>query len=282
MPHRQLLPGLRTTGPALLALLALVVLAGCQGPAGNERPDDAASREQADPPAEPPAASPGKASVGGPNPDDGAPAGVPADAQAATVSRVVDGDTIWARPQQPGGRLPPDAEHKIRLLEYDAPEDTSTTECGGPEATAALERLIPVGSTVHLEADEEDTDRYGRFLRYAYTDDGDMVNLRMVQRGHGEAVLYEPNDAHIERMRRAEREAKEAGRGMWGPSCGRGGPAESAQPPDGDCDASYPGVCIPPPPPDLDCPDVDHTGFRVVGDDPHGFDGNHDGEGCET
>jgi hypothetical protein len=50
----------------------------------------------------------------------------------------------------------------------------------------------------------------------------------------------------------------------------------------GNCDPSYPTVCIPPPPPDLDCADVPYTNFTVVGDDPHGFDGDNDGVGCET
>ena len=47
------------------------------------------------------------------------------------------------------------------------------------------------------------------------------------------------------------------------------------------CDPSYVGVCIPPPPPDLDCGNVPHRGFRVVGADPHRFDRDHDGIGCE-
>jgi micrococcal nuclease len=41
-------------------------------------------------------------------------------------------------------------------------------------------------------------------------------------------------------------------------------------------------VCIPPAPPDLDCPDIPHRRFTVVGDDPHGFDGDRDGIGCES
>jgi len=53
-------------------------------------------------------------------------------------------------------------------------------------------------------------------------------------------------------------------------------------PPPSRCDASYPTVCIPPPPPDLDCADVPYSDFRVVGRDPHGFDGDGDGVGCET
>jgi hypothetical protein len=50
----------------------------------------------------------------------------------------------------------------------------------------------------------------------------------------------------------------------------------------GGCDPSYPGVCIPPPPPDLDCDQVPFTNFAVRPPDPHGFDGDGDGVGCET
>lgn len=49
-----------------------------------------------------------------------------------------------------------------------------------------------------------------------------------------------------------------------------------------DCDQSYPDVCIPSPPPDLDCRDITHRNFTVTGDDPHGFDGDADGIGCEA
>jgi len=48
-----------------------------------------------------------------------------------------------------------------------------------------------------------------------------------------------------------------------------------------DCDPSYPDVCIAPPPPDLDCPDTPFANFRVIGSDPHHFDADHDGIGCE-
>ena len=48
------------------------------------------------------------------------------------------------------------------------------------------------------------------------------------------------------------------------------------------CDPSYPDFCIPPPPPDLDCADVaPNYNFTVLPPDPHGFDGNKDGIGCE-
>lgn len=49
------------------------------------------------------------------------------------------------------------------------------------------------------------------------------------------------------------------------------------------CDfTSYPDFCIPIPPPNLNCDDVDGTDFTVFPPDPHGFDRDKDGEGCET
>jgi len=48
------------------------------------------------------------------------------------------------------------------------------------------------------------------------------------------------------------------------------------------CDPSCPDVCIPPPPPDLDCEDIPYRNFRVLPPDPHHFDADGDGIGCET
>ena len=48
------------------------------------------------------------------------------------------------------------------------------------------------------------------------------------------------------------------------------------------CDPYYPDFCIPPPPPDLDCGDIPQKNFTVLQPDPHGFDGNKDGVGCES
>jgi hypothetical protein len=63
-------------------------------------------------------------------------------------------------------------------------------------------------------------------------------------------------------------------------------PAGPPPPPSGNCHPSYPMVCIPPPPPDLDCADIQFDNVRVRWDvadpDPHHFDGNRDGVGCES
>jgi hypothetical protein len=57
-------------------------------------------------------------------------------------------------------------------------------------------------------------------------------------------------------------------------------PQTSAQ--DDNCDSSYPDVCIPPYPPDLNCPDVADKDFSVLPPDPRGFDRDADGNGCKT
>jgi len=48
------------------------------------------------------------------------------------------------------------------------------------------------------------------------------------------------------------------------------------------CDESYPTLCIEAPPPDLDCNEIEYSHFEVIGDDPHGFDADKDGIGCES
>ena len=47
------------------------------------------------------------------------------------------------------------------------------------------------------------------------------------------------------------------------------------------CDSAYPSGCIARPPPDLDFKDISAKNFEVRSPDPHNFDGDSDGIGCE-
>ena len=49
-----------------------------------------------------------------------------------------------------------------------------------------------------------------------------------------------------------------------------------------ECDPSYPTICLPSPPPDLDCPQIPYQDFAVVPPDPHGLDADEDRIGCES
>ncbi|HEX2053246.1 MAG TPA: thermonuclease family protein [Actinomycetota bacterium] len=238
----------------------------------------------------------------------GRPAGVPAEAQEATVVRHVDGDTFWAE----GGTLPPGTSSRVRLLEVDTPESTTQTDCYGPDASAFTRAELPIGSKVYLLADRGDTDRFGRFLRYAWKSNGEFFNEKLARQGFARAVLIAPNDRYIGVMRSAESEARSARRGLWG-ACGAAAAAAPAPPPprppaapaaprppappapdamqppaaQTGCHPSYPDFCVAPPPPDLDCADIGRQ-LTVRQPDPHRLDGQPgqagepDGVGCES
>jgi micrococcal nuclease len=143
----------------------------------------------------------------------------PADVERARVASHVDGDTIRLVGEAGSDLLAPDEETSVRLLEIDTPEVArpgSPGECYADEASAALRRMLPVGALVLVAPDEEVLDPYGRTLLYLWTADGEFVNLRLVRRGYAKAVLYEPNDEYIERMRRGESRARALNRGLWG------------------------------------------------------------------
>jgi micrococcal nuclease len=234
-----------------------------------------------------------------PPPAPSRPAGVPAEAQLATVTRHVDGDTLWLE----GGTLPPAATSSVRLLEIDSPESGVAYSS---EATNFLKQELPIGATVYLLADRGDTDRFGRYLRYLWKQNGEFFNEKAVRQGFAKAVLIAPNDRFIAQIRAAEADAKAARRGMWAapiappvapppvaprPPAPSPAPAPAPQPAPpaarGDCDPSYPDYCIPPNSPDLDCGDIRRS-LTVLPPDPHRLDGmpgqagEPDGIGCES
>jgi micrococcal nuclease len=153
---------------------------------------------------------------------------------------------------------------------------------------ARLWRLIRClqveGKIVRLEQDISETDRYGRLLRYVYVGDV-FVNAELVRQGLAQVSTYPPDVKYQDVFLQLQREARAAGRGLWSGACAVF-PTPTAPsviaPSNGNCDPSYPDVCIPPYPPDLDCGQIPYRRFRVVGADPHRFDGDKDGIGCES
>lgn len=129
----------------------------------------------------------------------------------ATVTRVVDGDTIQVRV---GG-----GDEKIRLIGIDTPETHGPgglRECFGAEATRRAQDLLPTGTKVRLVRDIEPRDRYGRLLAYVYRiADGLFVNLALAAEGYAATLAYPPNVAHAKDLDAATRAARGAGRGLW-------------------------------------------------------------------
>jgi micrococcal nuclease len=130
---------------------------------------------------------------------------------SATVTDVVDGDTI---------RI--DGGTPVRLIGVDTPEVDGpyrAEECFGPAASRRTKELIPVGTAVRLVFDVDRRDRFDRLLAYVYrVSDGRFVNASLVRDGYATAFTVPPNVRYAERFRRLQREARAAGRGLWG-SC---------------------------------------------------------------
>lgn len=189
--------------------------------------------------------------------------------ELATVTAVIDGDTIEVSVNG--------ASYRVRYIGMDTPE---TGDVCGSEAKAANAALV-AGQTVRMVKDVSETDRYGRLLRYVYVGDT-FVNGALVAGGWAQAVDYPPDTAMSGLLHSLT--AQGAGRGCALVAAPL--PTEPVRAPDpipvGNCDPSYPTVCIPPPPPDLDCGDIPYRRFQVLPPDPHRFDGDHDGVGCES
>lgn len=148
-----------------------------------------------------------------------APAGeTPAAAEAATVVRVIDGDTIRVRIDG--------ATDLVRLLGIDTPEVDNPHRpagCYGAEASAFTRAALPEGSRVLLTADptQGDRDRFGRRLAYVDTAPGRdalaSVNARLLRGGYARVYVVRRNPfTHAAAFREAERAARAARRGLWG------------------------------------------------------------------
>lgn len=133
-----------------------------------------------------------------------------------TVVRVVDGDTAHV--------LVGGVNEKVRFIGIDTPEDTSTHEPYGAQATAYTRAAID-GREVWLETDAELRDRYGRLLAYVWLEPpastetsevlGKMLNAKLVAEGYAQIYTFPPNVKYAEVFLAAQRDARERGAGLW-------------------------------------------------------------------
>lgn len=213
---------------------------------------------------------------------------IPAGAVPAQVVRVTDGDTLKVTVDG--------VQDTVRLYRADAPE---VAGCGGHSATAFAQMALSyndAGATVYLESDATSRDRYDRRLAYVwFTVDGQpyMLNEVMMRSGWARDVDY-GDRLYADEFPPAVQFAERWQIGQWAECggfdaenvAGSGAAVEQIEqqgPGAGTCDPSYPDVCIPPieVTGDLDCGQISERRFRVVPPDPHGFDGDADGIGCE-
>lgn len=122
--------------------------------------------------------------------------------ETVSVTKVVDGDTV----ELSNGR-------RLRYIGINTPERDQPYY---NEATA-LNRQLVEGKNVQLEFDLETFDQYGRSLAYVWAN-GVLINLEIVRQGFANGYTVPPNIRYEAEFRRAEQEAREAGRGLWASS----------------------------------------------------------------
>jgi micrococcal nuclease len=132
----------------------------------------------------------------------GVPVTLPPNAEYASVTFVIDGDTIDV---SMGGET-----FRVRYTSINTPErDEPCYE----EATASNRALVE-DQIVVLIPDVSDTDQHGRLLRYVYVGDV-FVNAKLVSDGWAEARRYEPDVAHYDAFDRLEAQAFAQNLGCW-------------------------------------------------------------------
>lgn len=209
-------------------------IAGCGGSAGEKRGEAPPSRGGVV--VQPGADQP----TGGRNGalEEGETAGIPAVSGVepvgrlipATVVRVIDGDTFEVKEE--AGRT-----ERVRLIGVNTPEVSQRLEPYGFEASAYTEKALH-GRRVWLELDVGERDKYGRLLAYvwlsmptgptAVESTGEfkivavedsvrhrMFNAMLLLDGMAQVMTVPPNVRYADLFLKFQREAREAGRGLW-------------------------------------------------------------------
>ena len=140
----------------------------------------------------------------------GAPSPAPAQTLAgpAYVTRVVEGDTLYA---EVGGRL-----EAVRYLGVNAPRIAHPTRGTEPYAIVAREanRRLVEGKWIRLVFEPHPRDRYGRLLAYVWV--GDLfVNAVLLHAGYVEAAASTATTRYGDYFRSLETGARQDGRGLW-------------------------------------------------------------------
>jgi len=173
------------------------------------------------------------------------------------ITKIVDGDTIYT------------ANYKIRLSLVDTPEKD---EPGFSEAATFTAQMCPVGSYITIDQDDLQLyDQYDRLLANVFCG-GKSLNSALLYNGHAEIFTRYCSTSEFSDF-------------PWAQKFGckvQPMKSQSVSELTNNCDPSYPDFCITINSPDLDCGDIPQKRFTVLQPDPHRFDGDKDGIGCES
>jgi micrococcal nuclease len=193
----------------LASVLLILALQACASERDAHQSDAASPGASAS--ANEPALSAGNEPLGGGDPS----ASAPAELTEATVTNVVDGDTVDVSTGS-------GTSTRIRLIGLDAPEsvhpDASKNTVLGELASEYTHSQL-LGRQVGLELDVQESDEYGRTLAYVWLDN-ELFNARIIRDGYAQVSTYPPNVKYTDLLLASQEQAREANVGMWGVAAG--------------------------------------------------------------
>ncbi|PIR92305.1 nuclease [Candidatus Falkowbacteria bacterium CG10_big_fil_rev_8_21_14_0_10_44_15] len=127
------------------------------------------------------------------------------------VTRVIDGDTIDVNSGT--------TTERVRLIGINTPEvvdPRKPVECFGREASQKAHEFLE-NQAVYLEPDEtqDERDKYGRLLRYAWRADGVFYNWEIIKQGYAYEYTYFTPYKYQAEFRQAETLARDHKLGLW-------------------------------------------------------------------
>jgi len=90
-----------------------------------------------------------------------------------------------------------------------------------PDEAKTLNEKLVIGDDIRLEFDKKHRDSKGRLLAYVYTKDGRMINAEIIRQGLAKPLISPPNTKNGELLLDAEKEARDAERGIWSSDIGK-------------------------------------------------------------
>jgi len=122
------------------------------------------------------------------------------------VVSVIDGDTIIL-----------ENDERVRLLGINTPEIENRYHQGEPGGEKAKKWLVTQiqGKQAYLEYDIEQRDKYKRLLAHVFLEDGEHLNIALLEAGLATLSLIPPNLRYAQQMINAQQQAESDDIGIW-------------------------------------------------------------------
>ena len=148
---------------------------------------------------------------------------------------------------------------------YESNEDNSDSLVSKLGTHAIQQVIFPLGADIYMLMYDADFDNFDKYLP---TIEKIYSTFRAGESSNNDDVNNEPTGTNLFASENGSTDEEDDDNDYNGNG--------------GSCDPSYPDVCIPSPPPRVNCGDIPYNNVRVLPPDPHGLDGyDNDGRGCE-